>query len=84
MLELHGNIHVFSTQPNEKLNDFCTKYYHHSTNKNNENKIYLFQLLNKRNRIEFYNLDGDFEDCLSDENFSDEDDSEINTENEDE
>jgi hypothetical protein len=84
MLELHGNIHVFSTQPNEKLNDFCTKYYHHSTNKNNENKIYLFQLLNKRNRIEFYNLDGDFEDCYSDEDFSDVDDSEVNTENEDE
>ena len=28
MLEIHGNIHVFSTQPNEKLNDLCTKYYH--------------------------------------------------------
>ena len=33
MLELHGNIHCFSMQPNEKLNDFFTKCYHSSTNK---------------------------------------------------
>lgn len=79
MLELHGNIHVFSTQPNEKLNDFCTKYYHRNTNKNNKNKIYLFQLLNKRNRIEYYNLDGDLEEILFDDENSE---SETNNEEE--
>jgi hypothetical protein len=62
MLELHGNIHIYSTQPNEKLNDFCTKYYHRNTNKNNTDKKYLLQLLHKRNRIEFYNLEGEIED----------------------
>jgi hypothetical protein len=69
MLELHGNIHVYSTQPNEKLNDFCTKYYHRNTNKNNVDKNYLFQLLKKRNRIEYYNLEGDFEDILTDDDY---------------
>ena len=66
MLELHGNIHIFSTNPNEKLNDFCTQYYHRCTNKQNTEKKYLLQLLQKRNRIEFYNLDGqlsDFQFC---------------------
>jgi hypothetical protein len=61
MLELHGNIHIFTTQPNEKLNDFCTQYYHRNTNKQNSDKQYLLQLVQKRNRIEFYNLDGDLE-----------------------
>ena len=68
MLEFHGNIHIFSTQPNEKLNDFCTQYYHRNTNKKNSGKKYLLQLVQKRNRIEFYNLDGELEDFyLSDE-----------------
>jgi hypothetical protein len=58
-LELHGNIHSFSTQPNEKLNDFFTQYFHKSTNKHNLDKSYLKQLLKKRNRIEFYNVKGD-------------------------
>jgi hypothetical protein len=73
MLEIHGNIHIFSTQPNEKLNDFCTQYYHRCTNKNNNDKKYILQLLFKRNRIEFYNLDGDLEDFhASDEESDDE------------
>jgi hypothetical protein len=73
MLELHGNIHLFNTQPNEKLNDFLTKYYHRSTNKN-MNKKYLLQLIQKRNRLEFYNLNGELEDFYS----SDEDEELIN------
>ena len=61
MLELHGNIHCFSMQPNEKLNDFFTKCYHSSTNKHSLDKKYLLQILKKRNRIEFYKLKGDLE-----------------------
>ena len=64
---------MFSTQPNEKLNDFCTKYYHRNTNKNNTDKKYLLQLLHKRNRIEFYNLEGEIEDinlCSDDDSDS--------------
>lgn len=79
MLELHGNIHIFSTQPNEKLNDFCTKYYHRATNRQNTDKKYLLQILLKRNRIEFYNLEGDLEDF-----YSSDDDSDINGDNDDE
>jgi len=68
MLELHGNIHLFTTQPNEKLNDFLTKYYQRGTNKLNSNKEYLLQLIQKRNRIEFYNLNGELDDFyLSDQ-----------------
>ena len=44
MLEIHGNIHMFATQPNEKLNDFCTKYYQNCSNKQNSDKKYLLQL----------------------------------------
>lgn len=61
MLELHGNIHMFSTQPNEKLNDFITQYYQ-KTSKRNSNNEYLLQLVQKRNRIEFYNLAGELDD----------------------
>ena len=87
MLAMHGNIHCFSTQPNEKLNDFCTQYYHKSTNKHYFDKEYLLQLIKKRNRIEFYNLKGDVEEfhdfneeikseniCDDDENVDDLDD----------
>ena len=59
MLALHGNIHKFSTQPNEKLNDFFTQYYHKSTNKHFLNNNFISQIMKKRNRIEFYNLKGD-------------------------
>ena len=44
MLELYDNIHKFSTQPNEKLNDFFTQYYHKCTNKHYSNKTYLSQI----------------------------------------
>jgi hypothetical protein len=73
MLELHGNIHIFTTQPNEKLNDFCTQYYHRNTNKQNSDKQYLLQLVQKRNRIEFYNLDGDLEEFNDTSDSEDED-----------
>ena len=74
MLEIHGNIHMFATQPNEKLNDFCTKYYQNCSNKQNSDKKYLIQLIKKRNRIEFYNLEGDVHEFFS--NFYQEDSSE--------
>ena len=74
MLEIHGNIHMFATQPNEKLNDFCTKYYQNCSNKQNSDKKYLLQLIKKRNRIEFYNLEGDVYEFFS--NFYQEDSNE--------
>ena len=49
MLALHGNIHKFLTQPNEKLNDFFTQYYHKSTNKPFLNYQFIFQIMKKRN-----------------------------------
>ena len=76
MLELHGNIHLYSTQPNEKLNDFSTQYYHRNTSKKNNNKEYLLQLVQKRNRIEFYNLEVELDD------FQTSDEEETNNNNE--
>ena len=43
------------------MNDLVTQYYHTSTSKHKNNE-YLIQLMNKRNRIEFYNLNGNLED----------------------
>ncbi len=40
MIKIHHDINLFNTQGLEKLNDFCTQYYHFSTNKNNEKKIF--------------------------------------------
>ena len=71
MLELHGKIHNFSTQPNEKLNDFCTIYYNKCTNKQNQDRNYLIQLVRKRNRIEFYNLKGDVSEIYDDDDNND-------------
>ena len=44
ILELHGNINIFTTQPNEKLNDFCTQYYHRNTNKQNFEKKHFITI----------------------------------------
>ena len=82
MLELHGNIHVFTTQPNEKLNDLCTVYYHNCTNGKKEDKEYLLQLLKKRNRIEFYSLGGSLDDLDDNEDIADDDVTEDKPENE--
>ena len=77
MMFLHGNISIFTNESNEKFNDFCSIYYHSSTNKNNTNKKYLKQLFKKRNRIEFFDLKGSlsefFYDSSSDEDEDDED-----------
>ena len=51
------------------------KIQHRNTNKQNSDKQYLLQLVQKRNRIEFYNLDGDLEE------FNDTTDSEDEYEN---
>ncbi len=74
MLELHKNLNKYSTQPNEKLNGFSTIYYHICTNKNNTGLKYLNQLFKKRNRLEFYYLNGKIED-LNDSNDDEDDDS---------
>ena len=74
MLELQNNSNKYSTQPNEKLNGFSTIYYHICTNKNNTGLKYLSQLFKKRNRLEFYYLDGKIED-LNDSSDNEDDDS---------
>jgi len=62
MITLHGNISIFSNEPNEKLNDFSKMYYIKNTNKINTNLKYLEQLFYKRNRIEFFNSNGKYTD----------------------
>ena len=62
MITLHGNISIFSNEPNEKLNDFSKMYYIKNTNKINTNLKYLEQLFDKRNRIEFFNSNGKYTD----------------------
>jgi hypothetical protein len=62
LIEKHGNINLFNTQGLEKLNHFCSNYYHSCTNKNNTNKKYLRQIIRKRSRIEFFRLE--FEDDI--------------------
>lgn len=57
-LEKYQNINQFNMQGLEKLNDMATKYYHLSTNKHKVENGYLLQLIAKRNRIEFFSLDG--------------------------
>ena len=72
MLDKYGNINKFCTQSLEKLNHFCTQYYHLCSNKKNTDKKYLQQLIEKRNRIEFYALKG----VINYEESSDEDEEE--------
>ena len=57
-IEKYDDVNIFNMQGLEKLNDFSTIYYHRSTNKQRKNKKYLIQLLQKRNRIEFFTLNG--------------------------
>lgn len=59
MLDLHGDISIYTNEPNEKLNDFIRIYYKFHSNKNNTNLKYLKQTIQKRNRIEFFHLSGD-------------------------
>jgi hypothetical protein len=76
MMFLHGNISIFTTESNEKFNDFCSIYYHSSTNKNNTNKKYLKQLFKKRNRIEFFDLKGSLREFLFDTSSSEDEEDE--------
>ena len=61
-LEKYKDVNIFNLQGLEKMNDLTTQYYHNSTNKHSVENEYLLQLLNKRNRIEFYNLEGNLSD----------------------
>jgi hypothetical protein len=64
-LEQFDDVNIFNLQGLEKFNDFSTIYYHRSTNKQRTGNKYLEQLLKKRNRIEFYNMDGNVYDFLT-------------------
>jgi hypothetical protein len=64
ILQNYGNINKFTTQSLEKLNDFTTQYYHISSNKKNYQKGFLLQILKKRNRIEFYQHEGNSSDFI--------------------
>ena len=65
MLEKHGNINLFNQQGLEKLNDFIRVYFFRSTNKKRSHKEYLYQLLAKRNRVEYFYFKQD----LNEENY---------------
>ena len=62
LLEKHKSVNLYNVQGLEKLNDITTEYYYTSTNRNNVDNQFLKQMLNKRNRIEFINLNGKLED----------------------
>lgn len=53
-VKIHGDVNKFNIQGLEKLNDITTIQYHKSTSKHP--KLYLKQLLNKRNRIEYLSI----------------------------
>jgi hypothetical protein len=55
-------VNLYNVQGLEKLNDLTTRYYHSSTNKQRTGNKYLLQLIEKENRMEFYNLGGQLED----------------------
>jgi hypothetical protein len=58
LIKKYRNINLFNCQGLEKLNELTIKDFHTSTNKKKQNKAYLKQLFEKRNRIEFYELNG--------------------------
>ena len=58
-IKIHKNVNLFNMQGLEKLNDFMTRSYHSSTNKHLPEQQYLFQLMKKRNRLEYFGLGGD-------------------------
>lgn len=53
-VKLHKNISLFSLQGLEKFNDVSTSIYHRCTNKKNDEKKYLKQMIEKQNRTELY------------------------------
>lgn len=52
MVQLHGDINLFTMQGLEKLNDLTTMWYYGSTNRKGGDRNYLVQLMNKRNRVD--------------------------------
>jgi hypothetical protein len=56
MIERHLNLNFYNQQGLEKIGDFIKSYYFRSTNRNRKQKKYLHQLIEKRNRIEFFQL----------------------------
>ena len=54
-IKLHGDVNLFNLQGLEKLNDISTQNYHRSSNKKNDNKQYIKQMIEKRNRLEYFN-----------------------------
>jgi hypothetical protein len=68
LLERHNEIASFSNQSNEKLQHFMKICYVRSTNKKRSNKKYLKQVLKKRNRMEFFFLDGNLDDFFINQN----------------
>ena len=56
MMIRHKNLNFYNQQGMEKLNDFIRLYYFRSSNKKRNDNKYLSQLLEKRNRIEYFNL----------------------------
>lgn len=68
-LENFQDVNIFNIQGLEKLNDFTTQNFHLSTNRNLSNMNYLKQLINKQNRIDFYQLNLKMEDITKKKDF---------------
>jgi len=71
LLELHGNINMYNTQGLERLNSTQTSIYFRNTNKsveeinektNNLQSTFIRQLVDNKNRLDFYNLNGTIHD----------------------
>lgn len=56
LIKRHTNLNIYNCQGLEKLNEFTTKMYFSSTNKNNFSNDFLKQIILKRNRLELYFL----------------------------
>lgn len=74
LLELHGNINMYNTQGLERLNSTQTSIYFRNTNKcvegfnlktNKLQSTYIRQLVDSKNRLDFYNLNGNMNDLKS-------------------
>ena len=61
-IQKHKNINIYNLQGLEKLNDFVTQIYHCSSNKHKLNNSYIFQMIKKRNRVDFYGINGSEDD----------------------
>lgn len=75
-VSMYNDVNLFNIQGLEKLNDITTKYYHFSTNRHSKNNKFLIQMMEKRNRIEYYSLHGHLDDVkgVNNDGKNDEDD----------